>query len=108
MGFPVTAGLLEACVLGVVNKGDTYGYDLTQRIQSTAEISESTLYPVLRRLLKEQLLDTYDRSFDGRNRRYYRINEQGKKQFLEYIAQWEVFKNNVDGLLGETDLAGKE
>ena len=107
MSFPVSAGLLEACVLGVVSTSDTYGYDLTQRIRSTTDISESTLYPVLRRLLKEQLLDTYDQPFDGRNRRYYSINDKGRQQLLQYVEQWQAFKKQIDDLLG-ADLEGEK
>ena len=83
MTFQIGAALLDACVLAVLSEGDTYGYVLTQRIKDVLEISESTLYPVLRRLQKEQYLSTYDRPFQGRNRRYYAITQMGWKQMDE-------------------------
>ena len=60
MGFKIESALLEACVLSVLSKGDTYGYVLTQSMKQVLDISESTLYPVLRRLQKNEYLRTYD------------------------------------------------
>ena len=56
MAFQLGAGLLEACVLGVLADEDTYGYKLTQEVRNVMSVSESTLYPVLRRLMKEGYL----------------------------------------------------
>ena len=50
MGFPISAGLLDSMVLSVVDREDTYGYEITQFIRSAVDVSESTLYPVLKRL----------------------------------------------------------
>ena len=75
MVFNTGAALLDAIVLAVVSKEaeGTYGYKITQDVRQALEVSESTLYPVLRRLQKDGCLDTYDREFGGRNRRYYQI-----------------------------------
>ncbi len=99
MGFKMESVLLEACVLAVVMKEDTYGYILTQSMKNVLNISESTLYPVLRRLQREKLLKTYDEPFQGRNRRYYAITADGKKRYEEYTMQWEDYKNKIDILL---------
>ncbi len=99
MPFQIGSALLDACVLGVLNQGSAYGYSLTQKIKTIAQVSESTLYPVLRRLLKENLLDTYDEAFDGRNRRYYIITESGKEKLLLYRSAWEAYKENIELLL---------
>ena len=82
MVFNTGAALLDAIVLAVVSREQqgTYGYKITQDVREVLEISESTLYPVLRRLLKDDCLETYDRAIDGRNRRYYRITESGRAQ----------------------------
>ncbi len=100
MTFTITAKLLDACVLGVVDLGDTYVYDLTQKVGSLIDISESALYPVLRRLSKEGLLTTYDVPFDGRNRKYYQITSEGKNRLSFYKDEWENYKNTVDKVLG--------
>ncbi len=99
MTFSVASTLLEACVLGVLSRQATYGYDLTQKIQTTLDISESTLYPVLRRLLKEGLVITYDEAFSGRNRRYYKITDKGEKTLIGYVNVWQLYKQAIEKLL---------
>lgn len=99
MLYPVAGKLLDACVLGVVQKEDTYGYDLTQKVGSIIGISESALYPVLRRLLKEGLLTTYDKQFDGRNRKYYQITLEGKHKFQLFKDEWFIFKSTIETIL---------
>ena len=62
MTFQLGSSLLDACVLAVLSRGDAYGYILTQQVKEVIDISESTLYPVLRRLQKEAFLSTYDKA----------------------------------------------
>lgn len=99
MTYQVTAPLLDACVLGILEKEDFYGYTLTQKVQEVIDISESTLYPVLRRLQKEGELKTYDSPVQGRNRRYYRITEAGKDKLKFYRNEWKSYKDGIDRLL---------
>ncbi|QIB68777.1 PadR family transcriptional regulator [Aminipila butyrica] len=99
MGFQIGSALLDACVLSVLSKGDTYGYVLTQTMKQVMDISESTLYPVLRRLQKENYLKTYDQAFQGRNRRYYAITSEGKAQYEVYKRDWIIYKKQVDAIL---------
>jgi PadR family transcriptional regulator PadR len=99
MLFQIGATLLDACVLSVLRKEDTYGYILTQTLRDTIEISESTLYPVLRRLQKEDCLSAYDVPWQGRNRRYYTITEKGRARAGEYNKAWHDFKGRVDLLI---------
>lgn len=99
MIFTVSGKLLDACVLGIVNEKDSYGYDLTQKISSSMEVSESALYPVLRRLSKENLLTTYDQAFEGRNRKYYQITTEGKLRLEYYIEEWENHQSMVSKLM---------
>ena len=86
-----SAGFLDAIVLAVVSKekDGTYGYKITQDVRSVLDVSESTLYPVLRRLQKDECLETYDQAYAGRNRRYYKITEKGTgtAEFTEYRAR---------------------
>lgn len=105
MGFKIESSLLEACVLAVLSKEDTYGYVLTQSMKKVLNISESTLYPVLRRLQKEEYLRTYDQPFQGRNRRYYSVTEQGREKYEAYQEDWRIYKEQIDSLLvgGEED-----
>ena len=97
--FQLGSPLLDACVLAALRNDDTYGYVLTQTVREVIDISESTLYPVLRRLQKEDYLTTYDQAFQGRNRRYYSITEQGKAKLEEYAQDWNSYKSKVDKIL---------
>ncbi|MCL1896297.1 MAG: PadR family transcriptional regulator [Clostridiales bacterium] len=99
MLFSIGAALLDACVLSVLREEDTYGYGLTQTLAKHIEISESTLYPVLRRLQKDEFLNTYDVPWQGRNRRYYTITEKGREMAMEYKDAWADFRGRVDGLI---------
>lgn len=99
MNFQLGSALLDACVLAILHKEDTYGYRLTQEVKEVMEVSESTLYPVLRRLTKDAYLETYDQEHMGRNRRYYRLSESGKLKYEEYEKEWQAFKTKIDGIL---------
>lgn len=99
MGFPISAGLLDSMVLAVVQKEDTYGYEITQYIRRAVDISESTLYPVLRRLQKSDLLETYDKEYMGRNRRYYHVTPKGSEALTNYRHEWKEHKRKVDSIL---------
>jgi PadR family transcriptional regulator PadR len=97
--FQTSAALLDACVLSVVERGDTYGYMLTQTLRDVLGVSESTLYPVLRRLQQAGLLVTYDQPYQGRNRRYYSITPGGRQQAGIMRADWQDYKSRIDALI---------
>ena len=101
MVFNTGAALLDAVVLAVVSKEreGTYGYKITQDVRNVIDISESTLYPVLRRLQKDGYLTTYDQPFQGRNRRYYSVTPQGREQFLQFYEQWKHFRGKIDDIM---------
>lgn len=103
MVFNAGAALLDAIVLAVVaNEAEgTYGYRITQDVRSVLEVSESTLYPVLRRLQKSDCLMTYDKEFGGRNRRYYQITGTGRKQLDEYKREWKDYSKKISDLFEE-------
>jgi len=102
MVFTAGSALLDAVVLSVVSREGTYGYKITQDVRQIIEVSESTLYPVLRRLQKDGYLETYDMEFQGRNRRYYKITSNGMILLDKYRNEWILFRNNVNEiLLGE-------
>ncbi|MGN1304670.1 MAG: PadR family transcriptional regulator [Oscillospiraceae bacterium] len=103
MAFPVSAALLDALVLSVVSKEDTYGYKITQEIREAMDMSESTLYPVLRRLMKNNFLESYDQEYMGRNRRYYKITDEGTKQLEDYQSEWVIYKEKIDKLMVKSE-----
>lgn len=102
MVFNTGAALLDAIVLSVVSRDQqgTYGYRITQEVRDVIDISESTLYPVLRRLQKDGCLKTYDKAIDGRNRRYYQITESGWAQLKLYRDEWNVYSGKIAEILG--------
>ena len=104
MVFNTGAALLDAIVLSVVSKDveGTYGYRITQDVREVIEISDSTLYPVLRRLQKEECLEVYDMAIDGRNRRYYKITEKGRVQLNLYRGECAVYSEKIGRILEET------
>lgn len=97
MVFNTGSTLLDAIVLAVVSKEPegTYGYKITQEVRQAIDVSESTLYPVLRRLQKDACLTTYDVQFDGRNRRYYKITDNGFAQLRMYESEWKSYSAKI-------------
>ena len=110
MVFNTGAALLDAIVLAVVSKDDqgTYGYRITQDVRRAREVSESTLYPVLRRLQKDGCLIVYDMECAGRNRRYYKITDSGTEKLSEYRAEWEIYSANITALFSEESSGGED
>lgn len=100
MVFNTGAALLDAIVLAVVSRDaeGTYGYKITQEVRQAIEISESTLYPVLRRLQKDECLEVYDRECAGRNRRYYKLTEKGRLQLNLYEGEWMQYSAKITGI----------
>ena len=100
MVFNTGAALLDAIVLAVVSreKEGTYGYKITQEVRGVLDVSESTLYPVLRRLKKDDCLETYDMAYAGRNRRYYRLTEKGTAQLNLYKVEWKNYSSKITRL----------
>lgn len=100
MSFQLQAQILDYCVLALLEQKDSYGYELTQKLMDVFSISESTLYPVLRRLRKSNDLTTYDQAFDGRNRRYYSLTPEGRKLLTKYHQDWKEYVMQIESIVG--------
>ena len=100
MVFNTGAALLDAIVLAVVSQDErgTYGYRITQDVRQIIELSESTLYPVLRRLHKDGCLEIYDMECAGRNRRYYKLTIPGVQKLNMYRQEWKSYSDKVTTL----------
>lgn len=81
-------GLLETCILSVLCRGDSYGYQMIKDLSSCIEVSESTLYPILRRLENSGCLTVYSVIHNGRLRKFYRITKVGKQQISDFLNNW--------------------
>lgn len=102
MIFNTGAALLDAIVLSAVDQAGSegaYGYKITQDVREVLDVSESTLYPVLRRLYKDACLEIHDKQIDGRNRRYYQLTPQGSSQLELYKAEWAVYTDKINQML---------
>ena len=105
MVYQLGSALLDAFVLAIVSKGDAYGYQISQEIKTVVNLKESTLYPVLKRMQEAGYLEVYDRPFQGRTRRYYRITDSGQDKKRYYVKEWIDFRMDVERILrgGESD-----
>ncbi|WP_318764957.1 PadR family transcriptional regulator [Lactiplantibacillus carotarum] len=99
MAIQISSELLDGCVLACLKSQDYYGYALTQRLQASISVSESTLYPVLRRLKKNGWVTTYDQAYQGRNRRYYQITTTGNTQLAAIQGEWETYQQAINQLI---------
>ena len=89
MDIQLKRGLLDVCVLSAIRCEDSYGYQIIKDIKPFVEISESTLYPILRRLETAQLLTVRTAEHNGRLRKYYHITELGLKRIEEFKCEWQ-------------------
>lgn len=99
MYYPVSSLLIEFLILSVVNREDSYGYEISQTVKLAASIKESTLYPILRKLEQNGFLTTYNQEFQGRNRKYYSITDTGKEQLVYLEEEWNTYKDTIDGII---------
>lgn len=88
MDIQLKRGLLEVCVLAAIKSEDSYGYRIIKDMKPYAEMSESTLYPILRRLEAGELLTVRSVEHNGRLRKYYSITEKGLRRIEEFKEEW--------------------
>ena len=81
-------GLLDICILSALRRGDSYGYKLIRDLESCVSISESTLYPILRRLEAAGSLTVYSVEHNSRLRKMYRLTAAGAEQIRTFLADW--------------------
>ena len=99
MYFPISALLIEYLILTIVDTQDSYGYEISQTIKMVADIKESTLYPILKKLEKAGFVTTYTHEYQGRKRKYYSIMESGKEQMQYLNKEWLSYRDTIDGII---------
>lgn len=99
MYYPVSSLLIEFLILSVIQRSDSYGYEISQTVKLASSIKESTLYPILRKLEQNGYVTTYNQEFQGRNRKYYSITETGKSQLSYLSEEWSNYKETIDGIV---------
>ncbi|WP_130812078.1 PadR family transcriptional regulator [Olsenella sp. Marseille-P4559] len=80
-------GFLDICVLAALSREDSYGYQIIKDVPSTLELSESTLYPILKRLKAQGMLEEYTREHNGRLRKYYTITDKGQAALQDFVQE---------------------
>jgi PadR family transcriptional regulator PadR len=89
MDIQLKRGLLDVCVLAAIKNEDSYGYKIIKDVKPYIELSESTLYTILKRLETAKMLTVWTAEYDGRLRKYYRITELGRRRIEEFNQDWQ-------------------
>lgn len=95
-------GVLEGCVLAIINEKAIYGYELVQSLRTAGftDIVGGTVYPLLQKLEKQEAITgTEKASPDGPNRKYYSLTPLGKERLEDFYLQWQILTNNVNTIL---------
>ena len=100
MDVQLKKGLLDVCVLAALYREESYGYKIVSDLGPRIGISESTLYPILRRLEQSACLTTREAAHNGRLRKYYAITPQGERRLAQERETWKVFSASVDRVIG--------
>ena len=94
-------GVLELCVLELLSQGDSYAYEIASKMADAIGMGEGTVYPLMRRLSADGLVETYlVESTTGPSRKYYRLTRTGRVALNEQREAWSKFRNAVDGIIG--------
>ena len=101
MDVQLKRGMLDICVLSALLRENSYGYKIIKDLQPHVEISESTLYPILRRLEGAGAVSVYSSEHNGRLRKYYAITETGRARIHEFLEEWKTMLDIYKFIEGE-------
>lgn len=102
MNTQLKKGILELCVLSVISKQDSYGYEIIDQIKDKIPMSEGTIYPMLRRLKNDKYLEDYtEQSESGPSRKYYKVTDEGKTYLHSQLEDYKKLVESVKTLLEE-------
>ena len=102
MDIQLKKGVLDMCILYILDRNASYGYDITEKISKFIDVSEGTVYPILRKLKDDNFLTTYlKESMDGPPRKYYKITDLGKKRYQKLKEDWDKINLQVNKLIKE-------
>ena len=101
MDVQLKRGMLDICVLASLLQGDSYGYMIIKDLSPHVEISESTLYPILRRLEEMRAVETYSMEHNGRLRKYYAITPRGERRIRVFLDEWKSMMDIYTFIEGE-------
>ena len=97
-------GVLELCVLALLCRHDSYAYEIANTLAEGIDMGEGTIYPLMRRMQSDGLVDTYlVESSSGPPRKYYRLTQAGKSSFTSQKAEWSAFAKAVEAIIGDAE-----
>ena len=95
-------GALDLCVLALLSRGDSYAYEIASRLSEAIGMGEGTIYPLMRRMQADGLVETYlVESSAGPSRKYYRLTDAGRRSLTAQKDAWRAFAGAVESILGE-------
>ncbi|MFF2447012.1 PadR family transcriptional regulator [Neobacillus sp. NPDC058068] len=95
-------GIIDGCLLAIIHEKEVYGYELAEKLEQYGfdSFSEGTIYPLLMRMQKEELVSsTLKKSTAGPKRKYYTLTQKGEEELQQFIARWEKLQSNVNHCL---------
>lgn len=103
MDVQLKRGLLDVCILAAIRDEDSYGYQIIKDVKPYVDISESTLYPILRRLEAASLLSVQSAEYNGRLRKYYHITPAGRERIEAFTEEWKEIMSIYQFVVREKD-----
>lgn len=103
MDIQLKRGLLEICVLKALALQDSYGYQIIKDLSGAVTLSESTLYPILKRMQTAGCIAEYSVEHNGRLRKYYHLTPVGQTRIQEFLTEWVEVQRAYDFIRGEKD-----
>lgn len=101
MDIQLKRGLLEICVLKALEKQDSYGYQIIKDLSPAVTLSESTLYPILKRMQSAGCIAEYSVEHNGRLRKYYRLTHVGQTRIRDFLTEWEEVLRAYEYIRGD-------
>lgn len=99
-------GVLGLCVLALLSRGNSYAYEIASKLSHAVGMGEGTIYPLMRRMQSDGLVETYlEESPSGPPRKYYRMTDAGRRTYAAQLGEWRNFTMAVDGLIGNDGAA---
>ena len=103
MDTQLKRGIIEVCVLAALLRKDSYGYQIVKELGGIIDISESTLYPILKRLEANRSLEVYSVEHNGRLRKYYHITAAGRQRITAFVKEWKTVMDAYEFIKGEIE-----
>lgn len=103
MDIQLKRGILEVCVLKALQRQDSYGYQIIKDLSPSVALSESTLYPILRRMEGAGCVTEYSVEHSGRLRKYYHLTPSGQERILDFLKEWDEVVKAYDFIRGKNN-----